>query len=296
MTRYDTGLLKMKSSCLINILIFSVVFSGCSSPTYQAPIENAKDIPSFKIRSHRVVKGDTVYSIAWRYGLDYRQLARANNLSSSYGIWPGQLLTLDVSSLPKKTPSKTSVKVAKKDKTRPSALKAKPKSTPNVVSPSVISTPVPKAPSLSNVKPTSSKNQSKPKPKRVTKSKKTRGIQWRWSLRGAILVRFDQKKGLNKGIDIAAKLGESVISAARGEVVYAGSGLRGYGKLVIVKHSEKFLSAYAHNRKLLVKEGQRISAGHKIAEVGLGAASNRAQLHFEIRYDGVPVDPLKYLP
>lgn len=293
---YDTGLLKMKFICLINILIFSVIFPGCSSPTYQAPIENAKDIPSFKIRSHRVVKGDTVYSIAWRYGLDYRQLARANNLSSSYGIWPGQLLTLDVSHLPKKTPLKTSVKVAKKGKVRPSTIKSKPKSAPKIVPPTVIAAPLPKAASLSGVKSPSSKNQSKPQPKKVSKPKKTAGIQWRWPLRGAILVKFDQKKGLNKGIDIAAKLGESVISAASGEVVYAGSGLRGYGKLVIVKHSEKFLSAYAHNRRLLVKEGQRISAGHKIAEVGLGAASNRAQLHFEIRYDGVPVDPLKYLP
>ena len=292
MIRYFTHSLKPKFWLSINILIATCLVCACSSSSYRAPVENAKDIPSYKIQSHRVVKGDTVYSIAWRYGLDYKLLARANRLDRNFSIWPGQLLTLDVSRAP---PEPAIVKKSAPKNTAPSAknVPKKPVAVP-------VPRPKPAVPSVAvtpSVKPEqSSKNQAK-KSQNTPKNQKTAGgIRWSWPIRGKVIVKFDQKQGLNKGIDIAAKLGESVNSAASGEVVYAGSGLRGYGKLVIVKHSEKFLSADAHNRKLLVKEGERVAAGHKIAEVGLGASTNRAQLHFEIRYDGVPVDPLKYLP
>jgi lipoprotein NlpD len=106
---------------------------------------------------------------------------------------------------------------------------------------------------------------------------------------------FNPSAGLNKGIDIQGKLGEPVVAAADGEVVYSGTGLRGYGKLLIVKHNEQYLSAYAHNRVLLVAEGDRVKAGQKIAEVGF-SGTNTAKLHFEIRLDGKPVNPLQYLP
>ena len=115
---------------------------------------------------------------------------------------------------------------------------------------------------------------------------------WRWPVKGKLLNKFS---GNNNGIDIAAKKGTAVSAAAPGEVVYAGSGLRGYGNLIILKHNASYFSAYAHNQKLFVKEGQKVKGGQKIAEVG-NTGADQFKLHFEIRKDGSPVDPLKYLP
>lgn len=110
-----------------------------------------------------------------------------------------------------------------------------------------------------------------------------------------MIAPFEGDSGVNKGIDLGGKLGESVLAAASGQVVYAGSGLRGYGKLLIIKHNDIFLSAYAHNDHILVKEGDLVKAGQKIADMG-SSGTDRVKLHFEIRSDGKPVDPLKLLP
>ncbi len=120
-------------------------------------------------------------------------------------------------------------------------------------------------------------------------------VAWVWPAKGRLTSGFKANGGLNKGIDLKGKLGEPVIAAAAGRVVYSGEGLRGYGKLVIVKHSDKYLSAYAHNRKLLVKEGNNVRKGQKIAEMG-STGTDSVKLHFEIRYDGKPINPLKHLP
>lgn len=116
---------------------------------------------------------------------------------------------------------------------------------------------------------------------------------WAWPSSGKVLAGFSE--GSNKGVDIAGKTGDPVLAAGDGKVVYAGTGLRGYGKLVIVKHDATFLSAYAHNSQILVKEGQSITRGQKIAEVG-SSDSDQPKLHFEIRRQGKPVDPIQYLP
>ena len=121
---------------------------------------------------------------------------------------------------------------------------------------------------------------------------KTRG--WVWPTEGRIVAGFSPRAGL-KGIDISGKYGQTIRSAAAGKVVYAGAGLRGYGKLIIVKHNEVFLSAYAHNRKILAREGIRVAAGQRIAEMG-DTGTDRVKLHFEIRKDGRPVNPIHYLP
>jgi lipoprotein NlpD len=118
-------------------------------------------------------------------------------------------------------------------------------------------------------------------------------VDWGWPLKGKIIAEFSETS--NKGLDIAATPGEPVLAAAAGRVVYSGSGLRGYGKLVIIKHNRTYLSAYAHNSVILVKEGQNVIKGQKIAEAG-STDSNRPELHFEIRKFGKPVDPAKYLP
>lgn len=120
-------------------------------------------------------------------------------------------------------------------------------------------------------------------------------LSWKWPTQGQVTERFSSSDDTRKGIDISGRLGQPVIASAPGRVVYSGSGLRGYGQLIIIKHNERFLSAYAHNRKLLVKEGQAVSAGQSIAEMGSSGA-DEVKLHFEIRRDGKPIDPLAFLP
>lgn len=139
------------------------------------------------------------------------------------------------------------------------------------------------------------KSEARPEPKPDTKVEPANGekIDWAWPTSGKIIAGFNDTS--SKGVDIAGKPGDPVLAAAGGRVVYAGTGLRGYGKLVIVKHDNSFLSAYAHNQNLLVKEGQAVTKGQKIAELG-DTDSDRPKLHFEIRRQGKPVDPGKYLP
>ena len=117
--------------------------------------------------------------------------------------------------------------------------------------------------------------------------------RWRWPAKGKVVTSFSRSGG--KGIDIAGKFGQTIVAASAGRVVYSGSGLIGYGQLIIVKHNKRYLSAYAHNNKILVKEGDTVTGGQRIAEMGR-SGSNRAMLHFEIRRDGKPIDPLRYLP
>jgi len=118
-------------------------------------------------------------------------------------------------------------------------------------------------------------------------------LSWMWPSDGKIVATFDE--GKNKGIDIAGRMGQQVMAAGSGKVMYAGSGIRGYGNLVIVKHSNSLLSAYAHNRTILVKEGQNVTKGQPIAEMG-DSDADAVKLHFEIRQQGKPVDPAKFLP
>ncbi len=245
---------------MLNIFIILALLNGCSSPHQQAPVSDRRQPPSFKLDSHTVSAGDTLFSIAWRYGLDYKQLAKRNGLSLKSTIYPGQTLHLDVGKLASK-------------------------STPKV------NLPVKKTPST----PKRSVKETVTSPKRVSSVANQSVIGWLWPMRGKLLTVYSSTNGLNKGIDIAGKLGESVNSAGSGVVVYAGSGIRGYGNLLIIKHNDQFLSAYAHSRKLLVKEGERVKRGQKIAEMG-SSGTDRVKLHFEIRRDGKPVDPLRYLP
>jgi lipoprotein NlpD len=118
-------------------------------------------------------------------------------------------------------------------------------------------------------------------------------LGWIWPGKGAVIAEFDENK--NKGVDLSGNAGDAVLAAADGKVVYAGAGLRGYGNLIILKHNNTYLTAYAHNQSLLVKEDQSVKKGQKIAEMG-NSDSDRVKLHFEVRRQGKPVDPLKYLP
>jgi lipoprotein NlpD len=239
--------------------------TGCAGKSGYATVATIDYSESKKLSNaeksakfHRVKRGETLYSIAWNYGKSFKSVAAWNRIKSPYTIYPGQKILLQS---PNKTPAKKKHKSNKNKKIKKKKAASK------------------KAPII----------------RRSTDTRNVGKVLWRWPASGKLVGRFSSNGRFNKGIDIAGKLGEPVYAAAKGKVVFAGSGLRGYGKLVIIHHSDKYLSAYAHNKKLLVKENQIIKAGQKIAEIG-STGTNKPKLHFEIRKDGKPVDPLRYLP
>ena len=210
---------------------------------------------------YRVVQpGDTLYSIAWESGRNYEDVARWNQISPPYVIKPGQRLRLYP--LPAGVP--------KPYRPEPSAA-SKPE--------------IQKLPATVKTEPTA------PAPHAPATAKQ---LSWAWPAQGELLERCSAN-GPNKGIDIAGKKGQPILVAETGQVVYQGSGLRGYGQLIIVKHNADFLSAYAHCDKIYVKEGDVIKRGQKIADMG-SSGTDRSKLHFEVRYRGAPVDPQDYLP
>jgi len=230
-----------------------LVLTGCQRATLFVPVSSPGEGGEKTSRYHVVQAGETLYSIAWRYGKDYRELASANQIAPPYTIYVDQRLSLAKSSRKERSKSVNTPGSA--------AITRKPQAT-------------------------------KKKPLAV---RQVTNIEWSWPIKGSILREFSLRQNLNKGIDIRGKLGQPVASAADGVVVYAGGGLRGFGKLIIVKHSQNYLSAYGHNRVLLVKEGEEVSGGQHVAEVGSNG-SNQEMLHFEIRRNGKPENPLKYLP
>lgn len=275
---------------------------GCAGRSTPAPVDNvyvkSKDKPGIKYNSfkdrtfYKVTKGDTLYSIAWRSGMDYRKLAKINNIKAPYQISIGQIVRVR----PKKG------KPAKNKRPTP-VVKNKTVISPKIVA-KTLATPKQQAYGQlnKNKKPlkTSKKVQDgKPKNSQLVKQKSkpysNKIRSWVWPSAGKIIATFSNKENGNKGIDISGRLGSSVVSAADGKVVYYGNALRGYGNLIIIKHNDDYLSAYAHNRKVLVKEQEFVKAGQKIAEMG-DSDSERIKLRFEVRYRGKSVNPLKYLP
>lgn len=221
---------------------------------------------------YQVRQGDTLYLIAWQAGVDYEELARLNGISSPYLIRPGQQLLLAKRSKPAKTTPKSNKKSPGKTSVRQTKVQVDPKKQRAYRESQVV---------VKNQKATS----NNPSQGQVVK-------QWKWPTKGKIIQRFGPG---NKGIDIAGKMGSPIVAAAAGKVVYAGNALRGYGNLVIVKHNQHYLSAYAHTEKILVKEQQWIAAGERIATMGKSGTS-RTKLHFEVRHKGKSVDPLRFLP
>lgn len=209
---------------------------------------------------YRVRPGDTLIAIAFKLGVDYRELERINNIKDRDLIFAGQVL---------KTRGE---RVSNTQTTRAAA-------------------PARQAAKQSDQRvKTSTTTRSKTKVASLASN-----IKWRWPHDGRILARFSSAEGGNKGLDISGKIGDPVFAAADGVVVYAGSGLLGYGNLVIISHNQDYLSAYAHNSRILVKEKQKVKFGELVAEIGNTGASV-PMLHFEVRRDGRPVDPLRYLP
>lgn len=246
--------------------LIALSLCACTSPDiYNNPDFN----PPVRWGAHRVEPGDTLYAIAWRYGRDVNELARSNGLKAPYTLHPGQRIDLAAKAPSYSPPPVSRSKVASVPKADPSA---KQKRSGGVV-----------------YKNKQSATQA------VTSSSSTQVLKWQWPHTGAIIDSYSATGRINKGIDIAGKIGEPVVAASSGEVVYAGNGLIGYGPLVILNHNEDFLSAYAHNSRILVKEGDFVRRGEQITELG-SEGTNRPKLHFEIRHNGKPVDPLRFLP
>ncbi|MFO1258899.1 MAG: peptidoglycan DD-metalloendopeptidase family protein [Gammaproteobacteria bacterium] len=270
-------------------LAMMTLMMGCSGPVEMAPMESLSLEPVTS-GVHDVVSGDTIYSIAWRYNRDYRELASLNHLSEPYRLQAGQRLALgkgvSTASLSREydVVPETSFK-AESNQVQPS-LRFEPVEVSDPVEPLKSAIQVESQPQLKVNDNLSSKTMRLPPSKG----------RWMWPVEGQIMNRFiPSGPKVNKGIDILSSRGTPVHATSNGKVVYAGNGLRGYGNLIIIKHDEEFLSAYAHNETLLAKEGETVKQGQVIAKVG-ASGSDRPKLHFEIRYRGQPVDPLKYLP
>jgi lipoprotein NlpD len=265
---------------LLSGLVLSALLIACtSSPPGGVKVvdrshggaSHAPQRQPLKSGQYQVQRGDTLYSIAFRFGWDWKALAARNGIAPPYLIRVGQVIRFDG------PPSSRSPVVAT------SPVVVVPPGRPSVpIQPRPVQTqaqaPVKNAPSITALPPT-----------------QRSASGWLWPSSGAVIGRFSSNGSLNKGIDIAGELGQPVLAASDGSVVYAGSGLRGYGELVIIKHSDIYVSAYGHNRRLLVQEGQQVKAGQKIAEMG-STGTDRVKLHFEVRRQGKPVDPLQYLP
>lgn len=220
--------------------------------------------PAVTTGQYAVRRGDTLFSIAFRYGWDWKALAARNNIAAPFTIVPGQVIRFDGRSGSQPAGGTSTTVVSSSSGSKTTVIKR-----PGTVA----STPAP-APALP----------AGPAPK-----------GWGWPSNGILIGKFSSNGSLNKGIDIAGDLGKPVLAASDGSVVYAGSGLRGYGELIIIKHSDTYVSAYGHNRRLLVREGQQVKVGQTIAEMG-STGTDRVKLHFEIRRQGKPVDPLQFLP
>ncbi|TGN41957.1 peptidoglycan DD-metalloendopeptidase family protein [Marinobacter confluentis] len=245
---------------MLTIMAFGLV--GCNTPAIH---QDDRYNPPVYWGRHVVKSGETLYSIAWRYGRDYRELGDANGIDPPYNLKAGQVLRLD---------QRGSVTAASGSPKPPSPTRTS--SPPDPPAPKVSKPPNPSAPP-------------------AEQSQTVASIEWRWPHVGTVIARYSTSGKVNKGIDIAGNPGDSVRAAASGNVVYAGDGLLGYGNLVIVNHNEHYLSAYAHNRKVVVREGDNVKAGQKIAELG-SSGTDRPKLHFEIRKNGNPVNPVPYLP
>ena len=244
---------------------------------------------------YRVAHGDTLYSIAFRHGVDFRDLAAWNHIAAPYTIRPGQTLRLSAAGGRTAAPrSNTAVNHSHApvfEPVTPPGPARSPAPVAEVARPSSATSPAVTASAPVPVSRSATAAAESP-PKGATRS--TGGVVWRWPADGALIKRFQSGDAI-PGIELGGKSGDPVRAAADGVVVYSGNGLVGYGELIIIKHNDSFLSAYGHNRKRLVKEGQRVSAGQLIAEMGATGAS-RDELQFQIRRDGNPVDPLEYLP
>lgn len=317
-------------NCYLLSSVACFVLIGCSTTQPPVPVvDRAKtdlsgsmgkstEASNLNNQFYVVQKGDTLYSIALNHGVDFKKLAEWNNIVDPKTIRPGQRLNLSTTvqdaqptlfALPQQPVETTiepteqpSIAVSRESDTRKTNLKTSPKALKlafteqniaRLKDPATNPSPAQKSPSS----PVAERNTRieaapQPEPQKSDSAVKSPDAEWIWPTTGKLLSSFSKN---SKGVKISGQPGQPVLASAAGEVVYSGHGLRGYGNLIIIKHNNTFLSAYAHNSKILVKEGETVTKGQKIAEMG-NTDTDTVQLHFEIRKHGKPVDPMEYLP
>jgi lipoprotein NlpD len=248
-----------------------------AAPSAPASAQAKKPVDT---QNYVVQKGDTMYSIAFIHGVDYRELAELNNIDNPGSIQIGQTLRVPVPVAAKVVESKQVVVHAA---TPLGGIKSQPKVGKLRYSDKALA----QADAMQE-------EQKDAVPAVPGDADEEENLEWGMPSNGKVIAEFSESEN-RKGVDIAGKRGQAVVASSAGKVVYSGNGLRGYGKLVIIKHNKTFLSAYAHNDLVLVKEGQSVGKGQKIAEMG-DSDSDQVKLHFEIRKFGKPVDPAQYLP
>lgn len=286
----------MYRALIISVLL---LLSACAPKTFDW------DTSDYTVKS-----GDTLYSIAWRFEINPDDLARWNNLADSSLIHPGQRLHTKQQPKQKNTSrdnrqsvrssvSSSNIKtvVVKKDETLYSIAQKHRMSAKQLAQYNNIKKPYVIKPGQKLKLSSGNRIASVNKQKYSLSQRNDKGtaIDWKWPIKGKLIKTFNKRLNDAKGIDIAGRVGNKIKAAASGKVVYSGNGLISYGNLIIIKHNDSYLSAYAHNRKLLVKEGQSVNTGQVIAELGQTGAEN-PRLHFEIRKNGKPVNPIRYLP
>jgi len=309
-------------------LVVPLVIAGCGTPQGSVPVEDrgamsrnggvgtspipggppittdasGKPLPGIenygKPGYYAVRPGDTIRRIAAETGQSWQNIARWNNLDNPDLIEVGQVLrvvppvggaTSAVAS--SNTPPADASGAVTRPVAQPIVAPATAAAAAAAPAASANGTPANGAATSATAKPASPVTASPTPP--AASASGDEDVGWIWPAQGSLIAGFDEAK--NKGLDIGGKAGDSVLAAADGRVVYAGAGLRGYGNLIILKHNNTYLTAYAHNRTLLVKEDQSVQKGQKIAEMG-NSDADRVKLHFEIRRQGKPVDPARYLP
>ncbi len=250
---------------LVLLLLCCCLLAACARDTY-APVSDRGGGPG---GSYTVSRGDTLYGIAFRHNVDYRDLARWNSIPSPYTIYPGQELRLSRDGRRTASASRPASSGGARSGTQSTG------SSPPTASRGSGATP-------------SREQASEPARRAPT------NIDWKWPTDGRVSKRFSADADGKQGINIGGSAGQAIRAAAPGRVVYSGSGLVGYGNLVIIKHDGDYLTAYGYNQELLVDEGTDVSVGQEIARMGRNGAES--MLHFELRREGRPVDPLGYLP
>ncbi len=265
-------------------LVVTVGLTACSTPA-PAPVEIREEPSSQPSQTesttiYRVQPGDSLYMIAWRLGLDYRVLAAWNQIPPPYVIHAGQELRLQ--------PSES--RLAAGRATAAARGAKKPTHRAGAIAKSVHKKPSrPKTLPREPVDDDSGEDSGGESPPGGT-------LSWLWPTQGRIIQTYVPNDRAHQGIKIAGSPGQAVVAAENGKVVYSGDGLIGYGRLIIIKHNKDYLSAYGLNKRVLVKEGDQVSRGMQIAEMGGPAGGGQSLLHFEIRKDGDPVDPARLLP
>lgn len=281
----------MKKAVSVYSLVAVLILGACSTPLQKAPVvdrSSGRGAESGSADGIYVVKsGDTLYAIALEHGMDWRELARLNNVDDPTKLAVGQKLKVDSNSGPAAASTTTSA-------AKPGADGAVVEVTPIQPAGAVKAVPSKPVPLPANPADAGASNKDPAPSQSSAQSAPSAGsTDFMWPHNGAVIQAY--KAGTNKGVDFLAKVGDPVVAAGGGKVVYSGNALRGYGNLIIIKHENKLLTAYAHNKTLLVKEGEVVKKGQKIAEAGQ-SDTDKPKVHFEVRKNGNPVDPLEYLP